>query len=79
MAGSRGLLEPLSAGEREQVSGPVATAFGHTFLWALVLAVLAVVPAVVLLRAERAERRASALGDAQPAAAELDPRRAKAA
>src|SRR6185503_14807820 len=35
MAGSRGLLEPLSVAERQQVSGQVAAAFGHTFLWAL--------------------------------------------
>jgi EmrB/QacA subfamily drug resistance transporter len=78
MAGTRGLLQPLSAAEREQVSGPVAAAFGDTFLWALVLALLAVVPAVVLLRAERAERRDRASGGAQPAASELDTRRAHA-
>ena len=75
----RGLLAPLPAGEREQISGPVATAFGHTFMWALVMALLAVVPAVVLLRAERAERRPSTFGGAQPAAAEPDPPRANAA
>ena len=74
--GARGLLAPLSSGEREQISGPVATAFGHTFMWAFVMALLAVFPAVALLRAERADRRASALGGAQPAAAEPDPPRA---
>jgi EmrB/QacA subfamily drug resistance transporter len=78
-AGTRGLLEPLSAAQREQVSGPVATAFGHTFMWAVALALLAIVPAVVLLRAERAERRASASGSAQPAAAGPGPPRASAA
>jgi hypothetical protein len=77
--GARGLLAPLSPAEREQISGPVATAFAHTFMWALVLALLAIVPAVALLRAERAERRASTLGSAQPAAAEAHPRRANAA
>jgi hypothetical protein len=74
-----GLLAPLSPGQREQISGPVATAFGHTFMWALVLALLSIVPAVVLLRAERAERRASTFGSAQPAAAEPDSPRANAA
>jgi EmrB/QacA subfamily drug resistance transporter len=34
-------------------SGPVATAFGHTLMWAVALALLALVPAVALLRAER--------------------------
>ena len=78
-AGTRGLLEPLSAAEREQVSGPVATAFGHTFMWALVLALLAIIPAVALLRAERAERRASASSSAQPAAASPESPRENAA
>jgi EmrB/QacA subfamily drug resistance transporter len=65
--GAGGLLAPLPAGERAQLSGPVATAFGHTFLWAFAVALLAVVPAVALLRAERAERRTAA-GDAELAA-----------
>jgi len=77
--GGGGLLAPLSPGEREQISGPVATAFGHTFMWALVMALLAIVPAVALLRAERAERRVDTLGGAQPAAAEPDRLRADAA
>ena len=52
--GAGGLLAPLPASEREQISGPVATAFGHTFMWAVALALLAIIPAVALLRAERA-------------------------
>jgi hypothetical protein len=40
----------------------VATAFGHTFMWAFVMALLTLIPAVALLRAERAGRRAYADG-----------------
>jgi EmrB/QacA subfamily drug resistance transporter len=58
-AGAGPLLAPLTAGERAQISGPVATAFGNTFMWAVAMALLAVIPAVLLLRAERAERRAT--------------------
>jgi len=62
-----GLLDPLPAREREQISGAVATAFGHTFMWAAALALLAVVPAVALLRAERADPRPTSLaGPAEP-------------
>jgi predicted MFS family arabinose efflux permease len=53
-AGAGGLLAPLPASAREQVSGPLGTAFGHTFIWAAVMALLAIAPAVALLRAERA-------------------------
>ncbi len=77
--GAGGLLAPLSPGERGQISGPVATAFGHTFMWALVMALLAIIPAFALLRAERAERRAGTRDSAQPAAAEPGPSRANAA
>ncbi|HMI69597.1 MAG TPA: MFS transporter, partial [Solirubrobacteraceae bacterium] len=57
-AGGRGLLAPLPAGERAQISGPLATAFADTFRWALVMAVVAILPGLALLRAERAHRRA---------------------
>jgi hypothetical protein len=60
-AGTGELLGSLPAGERAQVSGPLAGAFGHTFAWAMGMALLAVVPAVALLRAERAARRAGAV------------------
>jgi EmrB/QacA subfamily drug resistance transporter len=68
-AGGRagGLLGPLPTNEREQISGPVATAFAHTFMWAVALALLALVPAVSLLRAERAERRPTSFAGADVA------------
>jgi EmrB/QacA subfamily drug resistance transporter len=53
-----GLLAPLPAAERARISDPVATAFGHTFAWAAAIALLTLVPAAALLRAERATRRA---------------------
>jgi len=49
-----GLLAPLPAAERARDSAPVATAFAHTFVWAAVMALLAIAPAVALLRAQRA-------------------------
>jgi hypothetical protein len=60
--GAGALLAPLTAGERAQISGPLATAFGHTFIWATGMAVLVIVPAVALLRAERAHRRLQGAG-----------------
>jgi EmrB/QacA subfamily drug resistance transporter len=74
--GGGGLLGPLSASAREQISKPLATAFGHTFMWALALAVVAIFPAVSLLRAERAERQQSTLATTE---ANPEARRAKAA
>jgi MFS family permease len=55
--GAGGLLAPLPAGQRAQISGPLANAFDTTFMWGLVLALVAIVPAVELMRAERARRR----------------------
>jgi EmrB/QacA subfamily drug resistance transporter len=57
--GAGALLAPVPAAAREHISGPLASAFGHTFLWAAAMAALAIVPAVALLRAERAARRQS--------------------
>jgi EmrB/QacA subfamily drug resistance transporter len=74
-----GLLAPLPASEREQISGPVATAFGHTFMWVAALAFLAILPAVALLRAERAERRLSAVAGAERRDAERELPQADAA
>jgi EmrB/QacA subfamily drug resistance transporter len=75
---AQSLLAPLPEAERAQISGPVATAFGHTFMWAAAMALLAVLPAVVLLRAERAGRRRGAPGgaEASPSPVELPPAKA---
>ncbi len=70
--GAGRLLAPLPAGERAQISGPVATAFGHTFMWAFVMALLAIIPAVVLLRAERSRLRPSVSGGAETRQADLE-------
>jgi hypothetical protein len=52
-----GLLSPLPKSERVRLIGPLANAFDHTFLWALVLALLTILPATVLIHAERTRRR----------------------
>ena len=57
----------------------MATAFGHTFTWAVALALLAIIPAVALLRAERAEGRPSRFAGADTGDAELELPRAEAA
>src|SRR4051812_48425025 len=49
-----GLLAPLPAAERARDSAPVATASPHPFVGAAVMALLAIAPAVALLRAQRA-------------------------
>jgi hypothetical protein len=77
--GAGTLLAPLPADERAQISGPLATAFGHTFTWAAVIALLAIIPAVALLRAERASRRASTVDSAETGAAKLESPRSNAA
>jgi EmrB/QacA subfamily drug resistance transporter len=74
-----GLLAPLPADERAQVSGPLATAFAHTFTWAVGLALLTLIPAVALLRAERAAKRAEAAGAADSGGAGTELPRAEAA
>ena len=52
-----GLLTPLPHAERVRVIAPVANAFDRTFLWALVIALVAIIPAAVLVHAERTSQR----------------------
>jgi MFS family permease len=59
-AGSGGVLQTLSPTVRVQVAGPLATAFGNTFWWALGATLVALVPASVLLSTQRRDRRARA-------------------
>jgi predicted MFS family arabinose efflux permease len=77
--GAGGLLAPVPAAERAQVSGPLATAFGHTFLWAAAMAAVAIVPAIALWLAERAIRRADASRAGKAGTAEVQVPRAEAA
>jgi hypothetical protein len=51
--GAGGGLAPVAASERAQVAAPLASAFGHTFVWAAVLTAAALVPALLLAREER--------------------------
>jgi EmrB/QacA subfamily drug resistance transporter len=52
-----GLLTPVPSAERVRIAGPLATAFDHTFLWALLIALAPIVPAAVLVHAERTRNR----------------------
>jgi EmrB/QacA subfamily drug resistance transporter len=54
------------AATREQVAGPLAAAFGHTYWWAMGMTALALVPAGVLALTERraARERAAEAADA---------------
>ena len=54
-----GMFAPVPAAEQERIAGPLADAFGHTFVWAVAMAAVAILPATALLRAERKSRRAS--------------------
>jgi hypothetical protein len=56
-----GLLTPLPAAERVRTSGPLAGAFGHTFVWALVLALVTIIPAAVLISTEVTWRASAAV------------------
>jgi EmrB/QacA subfamily drug resistance transporter len=59
-------LGQLPAGAREQLAGPIGTAFAHSFAWAAAMIVLALVPAVALALAGRARRgQAAVLSSAQ--------------
>jgi EmrB/QacA subfamily drug resistance transporter len=58
-AGSAGssALGHVPVGARAQLAGPLASAFGHTFAWAVAMAALTILPAVVLAVAGRSARR----------------------
>jgi EmrB/QacA subfamily drug resistance transporter len=58
-AGTGEVLQTLSPTVRVHVAGPLASAFGHTFWWALGATLVALIPASVLLSTQRRERRAT--------------------
>ena len=68
-ASSGGLIQTLSPTVRAHVAGPLASAFGSTFWWALGATLIALTPASVLAVTQRRERRATAGGDLRAAAA----------
>jgi EmrB/QacA subfamily drug resistance transporter len=68
-ASSGGLIQTLSPTVRAHVAGPLASAFGSTFWWALGATLIALIPASVLAVTQRRERRATAGGDLRAAAA----------
>jgi EmrB/QacA subfamily drug resistance transporter len=62
--GGGGQLQRLPEDVRMQVAGPLADAFGNTFVWAVVISAIAIIPAVALVIAtRRAERAARVEGD----------------
>jgi hypothetical protein len=51
-----------------QGAEPVASAFAHTYWWAMAITAIALVPALVLAHAQRAARRPEAAGAPAPVA-----------
>jgi hypothetical protein len=74
-----GLLTPLPAAERVRISGTVATAFDHTFVWALLMALLTLVPATALIHAERTHRHQRTPARVEPGESEPTVPQARAA
>lgn len=70
-AASGSLLAPLPNAERVRVIGPLANAFGNTFFWAFLLAVATIIPAAMLVRAERPRRRRRSAGGPEGAEGQL--------
>jgi EmrB/QacA subfamily drug resistance transporter len=54
--GSGGSLQQVPENARAQIAGPLADAFAHTFWFAVAMTVLALIPALILARAQRAPR-----------------------
>jgi EmrB/QacA subfamily drug resistance transporter len=70
-AGRNGLIQTLSPTVRAHAVGPLASAFGATFWWALGTTLIALVPASVLVVSQRRERRTIAAAGDGSAIAEL--------
>ena len=58
--GPRATSSPRAPAARQRLAEPLATAFAHTYWWALALTAVAFVPATVLAVTEGRERRARA-------------------
>ncbi len=64
-AGGSGVLQRVPDDVRAQIAEPLATAFGNTFWWAVGMSAVALVPATILARSQRRERRAQTLAEAR--------------
>ncbi|MFN8132107.1 MAG: MDR family MFS transporter [Solirubrobacteraceae bacterium] len=73
-----GAIEAVPPAARAQLADPVAAAFASTYWWAMGLVLLALIPATVLARAQRAAQAQAREAAAREAAAELDERRTEA-
>ena len=67
-AGGQGTLQRLPRGVRERVAEPLASAFAHTFWWAVALGALALIPTIVLAVSQRRARRQESLQQVAEAA-----------
>jgi hypothetical protein len=76
---ANGMFARVPPGEQKRIAGPLAGASGHTFVWAVAIAAVAILPALALLRAERTPRRASGTVDFKGIHAESAPRTPRAA
>ena len=66
---SGGIIQTLSPAVRAHVAGPLASAFGNTFWWALGATLVALIPAGILALTQRREHRGALQGDLRPAEA----------
>src|SRR4051795_2737941 len=64
-AGGGGGLQRVPEDVRARIAEPLATAFGNTFWWAVAMSAVALVPAAILARSQRRERRAQTLAEAR--------------
>jgi Major Facilitator Superfamily len=62
-AGAGGSVGAISDAARERAAGPLATAFAHTYWWAMAMTALAIVPAAVLAVTERQAKREKAAAE----------------
>lgn len=68
-ASSGGLIQTLAPTVRAHVAGPLASAFGSTFVWAFGATLIALVPASILAITQRRECQATTASELQAGAA----------
>jgi EmrB/QacA subfamily drug resistance transporter len=61
-AGGFSAVQQLSAAQQAKIAGPLATSFGHAFVWALVLLAVAFIPALLMALRSRGQGAPSSAG-----------------